>query len=488
MGRPQKSNVLRANATALGDLAKPLRDAATSLLQSAWRVHQNVHDFKWEGQAKNAAEGRADREYFQDRAVAAGYEDLADAYEDGKSAMQPMIEHLKSKVQGLEADDFAVSEDWVVTDTYDYAAARKLAKLMGLDDSDINTFQAQRAKRAADETANLQQLADDLGTADASTANAINEAKAALGATTDPNGPQIVLVDNDTQLAPTINADATPPVFESSGDDLDATIPNTGINIGGDGAHHHPYLNGGPNPLESNVGPDARPIPTGTAAGPNGQQLAFYSTPPYHLPPGSNTPNNGYVTPNSVIVDLQNPSTVIGRAPVAQASGAYDRRSNTMFVVGNPGDGHGIGRELWQSDPIDPHNPNAWANNWHKVGEVLPGNRENQITALQGGGFMLTGSTDDGPISAVAAATPEGLVGQTRGIPVVTNLPDGGVPGVYGPTVVSDHFDPATGRDTIQLRVSQYAPPGSPPDVYDPQTFTSTFTVSQPPPVTPPQQ
>lgn len=171
-----------------------------------------MHDFKWEGQAKNAAEGRADREYFQDRAVAAGYEDLADAYEDGKSAMQPMIEHLKSKVQGLEADDFAVSEDWVVTDTYDYAAARKLAKLMGLDDSDINTFQAQRAKRAADETANLQQLADDLGTADASTANAINEAKAALGATTDPNGPQIVLVDNDTQLAPTINADATPRV------------------------------------------------------------------------------------------------------------------------------------------------------------------------------------------------------------------------------------------------------------------------------------
>jgi hypothetical protein len=281
--------------------------------------------------------------------------------------------------------------------------------------------------------------------------------------------------------------------LESKGDDLGATIPNTGINIGGDGKDHHPYLNGRLNPLDNGDG--TRPIPTGTAAGPNGQQLGFYSQPPYEIttPDGTTVKNPSYVTPNSAIVDLQNPSRIIGHAPIAQASGAYDKKSNTMFIVGNPGDGNGDHRELWQSDPIDPNNPNAWANNWHKVGDVLPGNRENQLVALQGGGFLLAGSTDDGPIRGVASATPERLVGQLAGAPIISNDPRSGVPGVYGPTVLNDHFDPPTGRDTVQLRVSQFAPPGGPVDehgdpIYDPRTFTSTFTVSQPPPVTAPPQ
>jgi hypothetical protein len=258
------------------------------------------------------------------------------------------------------------------------------------------------------------------------------------------------------------------------------------------GRYRHPYLNGRLNPLDNGDG--TRPIPTGTAAGPNGQQLGFYSQPPYEItgPDGTSVKNPSYVTPNSAIVDLQNPSRIIGHAPIAQASGAYDKKSNTMFIVGNPGDGNGRARELWQSDPVDPNNPNAWANNWHKVGDVLEGNRENQLTALQGGGYLLTGAADFDAIQGTTASTPFGLVGKTQGDILVADGP-AGVTHVYGPTVVTDHFDAAAGTDTVQLRVSQYAPPGGPVDehgdlIYDPRTFTSTSTVSQPPPVTSPPQ
>ena len=109
-----------------------MRAAANQLAESGERVHETVYDFQWEGLSRNAADTRADRELTQDRTVAADLHALADAYENGKNTMQPMIDGLNNKAQGLEADHFAVSEDWVVTDTYDYAAAKKLAKLMGL--------------------------------------------------------------------------------------------------------------------------------------------------------------------------------------------------------------------------------------------------------------------------------------------------------------------------------------------------------------------
>ncbi|GAB1815557.1 alpha/beta hydrolase [Mycobacterium sp. MUNTM1] len=207
MGRPQKSNVYKANATALGDMGPPLRTAGDKVLESAARVHEQVLGFDWQGHTKDAVDERAEREYMQDRAVAAAYDKLADAYENGAKAMQPMIESLKSNAQGLEGDHFNVSEDWAVTDTYDYAAARTLAKLMDPDDtaglqSQVDQLQAHRANVAATETNNLQRLAGQLGAADAETARAINDAKHLLSDTTNPNAPPTVLVDQDLPASP----------------------------------------------------------------------------------------------------------------------------------------------------------------------------------------------------------------------------------------------------------------------------------------------
>ncbi|MFA4083405.1 DUF4185 domain-containing protein [Mycobacteroides salmoniphilum] len=186
MGRPQKSQVFKANVNALGDMAQPLRDAAKTLASSGERVHTTVNNFDWEGAARESAVARSDRELTQNRIVAADLNALADAYENGKKTMGPMIDGLKSKAQGLEGNNFEVTENWEVKDTYDYAAARKLAKMMGLDDSAITDLQNQRANEAKTETGNLQRLADELGVADENTANAIGSAIDALTGTGTP--------------------------------------------------------------------------------------------------------------------------------------------------------------------------------------------------------------------------------------------------------------------------------------------------------------
>lgn len=186
MSRPRKSDVYKANATALGDLATPLRDAAKTLRGSAERGYTTIDNFDWLGDTREAAVGRAQREMTQNRAKADHLDALADAYENGSKTMQPMIESLKSKGQGLEGNHFEVAEDWKVTDKYDYDAARKLAKMMDPDGSaglqaQVDQLQAQRANEATTETGNLQRLADELGTADTNTDTAIGRALAALG-------------------------------------------------------------------------------------------------------------------------------------------------------------------------------------------------------------------------------------------------------------------------------------------------------------------
>jgi len=178
--------VYNANANALADLAAPTREVGRKMLEAAESVRQTVHGLDWKGDTENACDGRADRELAQDRKVAAGYDALAGAYETGAKAMQPMIDSLRSQGKGFEGDDFDVSEDWQVTDRYNYKMGKMALILLGSDEQaaqdQMDSLKAQRANEAATGTATLQRLADELGVADANTKNAIEAAKAELGA------------------------------------------------------------------------------------------------------------------------------------------------------------------------------------------------------------------------------------------------------------------------------------------------------------------
>ena len=77
--------------------------------------------------------------------------------------------------------------------------------------------------------------------------------------------------------------------------------------------------------------------------------------------------------------------------------------------------------------------------------------------------------TNGGPVQAISAGTPQGLIGAAP----ATLIDQAQLQSVYGPTVMGTSLDPATGLETIQLRVSTW-PPGP---IYDPHTWTTTFGV-----------
>ena len=202
MARPQKRNVYHADAAALGALAEPTRDAGAPLLDAASKMHQAIYGLDWQGQGRNAAETRADRELAYDRTTEAGCDALADAYANACKTMQPMIQSLQSQGQGLEADCFDVSEDWHVTDKFDYAAGEATMIHQGASEQAatdrMTQLATERGHEATTATATLQRLADQLGDADHDTAAAILTATNQLDPHRRPARPHIQTVDRHT--------------------------------------------------------------------------------------------------------------------------------------------------------------------------------------------------------------------------------------------------------------------------------------------------
>lgn len=282
----------------------------------------------------------------------------------------------------------------------------------------------------------------------------------------------------DPQIDGDGNVDGIP---EQTHDDLGASIPGTGIRLGGDGdprdGHsgypqlHIPGGYDGDNPLpvrrDADGSPLERPLPTGTAIGPGGEQYGFFAMVPYD--------QHGFTSPNTVVVDLANPGKVIGRLDgVSRASGAFDAATGRMVVVGNTVAGQ---RAMWTSEPV------AQQPDWiRSVNAAQPraftgamnGDRENQLVPLpNGGGFLLAGATDGGPVQAVAAATPDGLF-TARPRVVAGQIPDEAGPGwPYGPTVTDLRYRPEIRQWESHLRVSTWTGGAA---NYNPKTYDVTLT------------
>lgn len=269
-----------------------------------------------------------------------------------------------------------------------------------------------------------------------------------------------------------IDGPATPPTLEGQNtrdqDDLDLSIPGTGIVLGGDGKHGYPQIHipgvyDGNNPLP--VPKDSRPIPTGTAVGPDGELYAFYAIVPYYNPDGS--PNFNFTSPDTVVVDLAHPDTPLFTLHgISQASGAYDAQSGRMIIMGNTPSGD---RALWQSDPVGQNA--AWNTTLQPLGTfcgAMNGNRESQIVALPKGGLLAVGVGNYTPIVSVTATTPQGLLTAAPAALVTWKM----LPGAYGPTITD--IKEVNGKEVITLRVSTFGG-----NQYDPHTYKSTFTVTK---------
>ncbi|WP_418003445.1 hypothetical protein ACNO8X_26725 [Mycobacterium sp. PDNC021] len=468
-----KSNHLASAADAWTRQAHTVEDIYSS-------AQQAVTEPTWHGSAADSAHDRMFSDIVRVRTAMELLRKAAGIAKSGADLLAGLKRSAIEAISNAERQFFSVSDNLRVTDRIPKILVGPLLMIRDL-------------ARAAME-ADIRGKALSLAAADQEIASQLKPIATSLREfkTDQPGGPAGPGASGD----PKITGPAGPLTKDDDKADLNATIPGTGIVISGDGRNGYPTLNGERNPLDVGnprdkgdpLGKDVvRPLPTGTAAGPEGKQYAMYGVVPY-----ARTPEEGYAAADTTVVDLADPSKSIGvLRGISQASAAYDPKTNRMYVVGNP-DPLSRQRILYQSAPIDPAHPNDWVNTVQPIGPIngLPGDRENQLVVLKGGGFMLVGSDAyNDPtrhaVSAVTAATPQGLLNATPTDlfpPSQHNWPGGAAP--YGPTVVDTTYDPVTGKENVEIRVSTWeAKPGwvptpeHPRPDYNPNTYKSNVTV-----------
>lgn len=144
------------------DLASTATKATTiadGIRTSAEQMHRAIDAMNWSGEARQAADSRCQREVTQMRVLAAAYDDLANALNNGHSQMGQPVSTLRADYTSLVSDRYIVHFDWTVVDETDDSA---------------------RTQEAANQTIRLQRLADELGWADHNCAKAVNKAVDAI--------------------------------------------------------------------------------------------------------------------------------------------------------------------------------------------------------------------------------------------------------------------------------------------------------------------
>jgi hypothetical protein len=473
--------------TQLGNYLQTIAPKTQSAVEQLAQDVQRPGGVEWHGRAADAAITDAGADVSRTRPLTWSWDDLAASTGRRQGELEAGTRSALDAVDDAERDGFDVGEDYTVTDTYDAETQEEYDERLEEAEAHAGLI----GHRVTMLVGNESRINGEL-----------RAMSAGWGTLTFKEGPGGI-GDDPAEHDPTIAGLGTDPTQEhqdGSPYDLGVTIPGTGILITGDPESGHPQLHipgtqwNGDNPFP--VPDGQRPLPTGTAVGPDGQQYAFYSIKPY----GPGTEPKDFIAPESHVQNLADPTHDLGslqgtllnstqRVGISQASGVYDPRTNRMVIVGNIGaDGQ---RAMWQSDPIKPGDaPNAWMNNMHQTGtftNVGAGDRENQIVALPKGGYLLTSASNGQAVVGVTAATPDGLLNAAPQSLTPAAIPSGpgmqpGIP--YGPTVTKIDVLP-NGQEQVTLRTSTWpAPenwptgPGAPPTPYHPRTYTSTFDIN----------
>jgi hypothetical protein len=487
---PTLSQLRASDYSYFGQLGSYLQKISPKTQQALEQFTQDVQHpggVPWEGKAATAAITQAGSDLSTTRPFTWSWDDVASNTQRWEDELEAGTRTALDAVADAERDGFEVGEDYTVSDTYDAETEEEYEERLEQAEAHAGLIGHRVTMLVGNETRIDGQM------------RAMSAGWGTLNFKESPGGGPD---DDPTQHDPTIAGPGTDPTQEpqdGSPSDLGVTIPGTGILITGDPETGHPQLHipgtkwNGDNPFP--VPDGQRPLPTGTAVGPDGQQYAFYSIKPY----GQGAQPKDFIAPESHVQNLADPTHDLGplqgtllnstqRVGISQASGVYDPKTNRMMIVGNVGaDGQ---RALWQSDPIKPGDaPNAWMNSMHQTGtfgNVGAGDRENQIVSLPKGGYLLTSASNGQPVVGLTSATPEGLLGATPQSLTPATLPSAGnLPAVpYGPTVTKIDILP-NGQEQVTLRTSTWPTPegwptgqDAPPAPYHPRTYTSTFDIN----------
>ncbi len=110
-------------------------EIADSVVAAAGTMHTTLRNgLVWKGEAKIAAEDKADEEQTQMRAIATAYDDLAAACIGAYNAMNQPLAELKSIYRTYVTGRVSVTDDWSVhgVDDWDSEAGIQLARIPGL--------------------------------------------------------------------------------------------------------------------------------------------------------------------------------------------------------------------------------------------------------------------------------------------------------------------------------------------------------------------
>ncbi|WP_280437851.1 hypothetical protein [Nocardia carnea] len=157
------TEVLSWDVSSLPTVATNATGIADGIIKAAGTMYDTLHNgLMWKGDAKVAAEGKADREQAQMRAIATAYDDLAAAATGAYQAMEHTLTEIKVLFRNYVHAPAVVGEDWSVSGVEDWnsEAGVQLARLPGLAEA-LLTADAQWGSRLADANAELERMASD---------------------------------------------------------------------------------------------------------------------------------------------------------------------------------------------------------------------------------------------------------------------------------------------------------------------------------------
>ncbi|MCU1648312.1 MAG: hypothetical protein JWN03_8587 [Nocardia sp.] len=107
---------------------------ADAIVKSSGAMHDTIYNLLWQGASRQSAEGRADREQTQMRAIATAYDDLSTACAGAARDLADPLAKIRSILQHYGGSPVAVADDWTVSGVEDWnsEAGIELSKLSGL--------------------------------------------------------------------------------------------------------------------------------------------------------------------------------------------------------------------------------------------------------------------------------------------------------------------------------------------------------------------
>lgn len=131
---PTPLQVLTWDVSGYQTVATNATQIADAIVKSSGSMHATVCDLLWQGEARQAAEAKADREQTQMRAIATAYDDLAAACAGAAASMADPIATIKSIILTYVHPPVSIGDDWSIEGVEDWnsEAGVQLSRLSGL--------------------------------------------------------------------------------------------------------------------------------------------------------------------------------------------------------------------------------------------------------------------------------------------------------------------------------------------------------------------